>query len=107
MPCVRCAARETDPVRGPSAWKRGVQAGRQVLVCPDCQQKNDWTADLDSCASCRSTMLVRTLGETRCRACGAVQDEAVEEAGMVSGEPGLAADVSAALNRVLRSRGPS
>ncbi len=107
MPCVRCAARETDPVRGPSAWKRGVQGGAQVLVCPDCQRDQDWRADLDRCAACASTMLVRALGETRCRTCGAVQDETEKTAGSVGREPGLAADVSAALTRVLRSHGPS
>ncbi|GAC1322982.1 MAG: hypothetical protein NVSMB13_02210 [Mycobacteriales bacterium] len=107
MPCVRCSTRETDPVRGPSGWKRAVQHGRQVLVCPDCQQDHNWTAELDRCAACDSTMLARALGETRCRACGEVQ-----QAGLVPAEPamaaaGLAEDVSAALERLLRRREPS
>lgn len=72
MPCVWCLARQTDPGRGPSPWKSGVRAERQVLICPDCQRDRDWTADLDRCAACGSTMLGRRLGETRCRGCGHV-----------------------------------
>jgi hypothetical protein len=69
MPCYHCGARQTDPGKGPSPWKRGVIGDEQVLVCPHCQRTHDWTADLDRCASCGSTMLARALGETRCRAC--------------------------------------
>lgn len=69
MPCYRCGARQTDPGKGPSPWKRGVIADEQVLVCPDCQAAHDWTSDLDRCGECGSTMLVRALGETRCRQC--------------------------------------
>jgi primosomal protein N' len=69
MPCYRCGARQNDPGKGPSPWKRGVIADEQVLVCPVCQSTHDWTADLDRCEECGSTMLVRALGETRCRAC--------------------------------------
>jgi len=109
MPCVRCSARQTDPVRGPSPWKSGVQAGRQVLVCPDCQRSGDWTADLDRCTACGSTMLVRRLGETSCRACGFVgPGESVvlspgldEPAPHWPAVPGLADEVAAALARVL------
>jgi hypothetical protein len=68
MPCYRCGARQTDPGKGPSPWKRGVIRDEQVLVCPDCQSTHDWVADLDRCESCGSTMLLRALGETRCRA---------------------------------------
>jgi predicted amidophosphoribosyltransferase len=68
-PCYHCGQRQTDPGKGPSAWKRGVIADEQVLVCPDCQQSHDWIADLDRCESCGSTMLLRALGETRCREC--------------------------------------
>jgi hypothetical protein len=71
MPCHRCGARQTDPIRGESPWRRGVSSGVQVLVCPHCQRIHDWTAELDACARCGSTSLVRTLGETHCRACGA------------------------------------
>ena len=69
MPCYHCGARQNDPGKGPSPWKRGVVADEQVLVCPDCQASHDWVSDLDRCAACGSTMLVRALGETRCRAC--------------------------------------
>lgn len=74
MPCYRCQTRQTDPVRGASPWKRGVRRGEQVLVCPDCQQSHEWTEDMDQCVTCASTQLVRVLGETTCRACGAVGD---------------------------------
>jgi len=96
MPCYRCAARQTDPGKGPSDWKRGVVDGVQVLICPSCQQAHDWKADLDRCAECGSTMLVRVLGESRCRACGT----AVEGGGGTPAvDESLAADVSAALER--------
>lgn len=70
MPCYRCGARQVDPVRGPSPWKRGVRSGAQVLVCPDCQQGPQWLAELDQCSRCGSEQLARILGETLCRACG-------------------------------------
>ena len=46
MPCYRCGARQVDPDRGESPWKRGVRADRQVLICPGCQSSGDWLADL-------------------------------------------------------------
>jgi len=109
MPCYRCGARQTDPARGPSPWKRGVRSGRMVLVCPACQQVHDWTADLDRCATCGSTMLVRALGETTCRACGASQPERPDRADAPapagpqhpSSDDALADEVRAALDRVL------
>jgi hypothetical protein len=69
VPCYHCGARQTDPGKGPSPWKRGVIADEQVLICPACQRTHDWVADLDRCTECGSTMLVRALGETRCRSC--------------------------------------
>jgi hypothetical protein len=72
MPCYRCGARQVDPARGTSPWKRGVLHREQVLVCPDCQRGRDWAGDLDHCARCGSSVLVRRLGETSCRSCGAV-----------------------------------
>ena len=69
MPCYRCGARQVDPGKGPSPWKRGVIDDQQVLVCPECQTSHDWVADLDHCGECGSTMLVRALLETRCRQC--------------------------------------
>lgn len=97
MPCYRCAARQTDPGKGPSEWKRGVVDGVQVLVCPACQRAHECTADLDRCGACGSTLLVRVLGETRCRSCGVAV--AGEGSGQAPSDAALAADVSAALER--------
>ncbi|HEU5034482.1 MAG TPA: hypothetical protein VFT62_06965 [Mycobacteriales bacterium] len=97
MPCYRCGARQSDPGKGPSPWKRGVIHDEQVLVCPDCQRTHDWVADLDRCESCGSTMLVRALGETRCRQCSFTKPAAGEPAG--SGDARLADEVAAALRR--------
>jgi hypothetical protein len=96
MPCYRCATRQTDPGKGPSDWKRGVISGVQILVCPNCQRTHDWQADLDRCGKCGSTMLVRALGETRCKSCGTA---AVRESATPLADPSLAADVEAALER--------
>ena len=96
MPCYHCGARQTDPGKGPSPWKRGVIADVQVLVCPACQSSHDWVADLDRCAECGSTMLVRALGETRCRQCSWTKPSS----GAASRTDGsLADDVAAALQR--------
>jgi hypothetical protein len=104
MPCYRCGARQTDPVRGASPWKRGVHRETQVLVCPDCQRAHD--VQLDTCASCASSALICRLGEVECRSCGAVrparscdQDTLVASSG--GALDGLSAEVEAALNRVL------
>jgi hypothetical protein len=110
VPCYRCGARQTDPARGASSWRRGVRDAQQVLVCPDCQGSADWTADLDRCPACGSTALVRRLGKSVCRDCGASPDDdldadaAAAEAGLAdpAGAPtGLAAEVAAAIDRVL------
>jgi len=78
-----------------------------VLVCPDCQREHEWTADMDRCAACGSTSLSRALGETTCKACGAVvgatEDRSEPEQ---QSAPGLSDDVSAALQRAFR-RGES
>lgn len=105
MPCYRCGARQTDPVRGPSPWKRGVRRGAQVLICPTCQVDQDWTAELDHCPACGSTRLARALGETTCQDCGRPVPPA--PAGPPPAEPPvsparLAEDVAAAIERVLR-----
>jgi hypothetical protein len=97
MPCYRCSARQADPGKGPSPWKRGVVHDEQVLVCPDCQAAHDWVADLDRCESCGSTMLVRALGETRCRECSFVKESA--GAADRGADGSLSADVAAALHR--------
>lgn len=96
MPCYRCATRQADPANGPSDWKRGVIGGVQILVCPACQQSHDWQHDLDRCTDCGSTMLVRSLGETRCKSCG---NSVVAASGTAPLDDGLATDVEAALNR--------
>ncbi len=102
MGCVCCGRRQTDPARGASPWQRGVVRGEQVLGCPDCQASGAWAAVLDTCASCRSTMLVRRLGETVCRACGRVGDGVPAVTAPAPPEEGaatLADEVSAALDR--------
>ena len=89
MPCYRCGARQVDPDRGESPWKRGVRADRQVLICPTCQSSSDWMAELDRCPVCLSAHLVRRLGEVECRDCGYVRDpgSAAGDAGPVTGLP--------------------
>jgi hypothetical protein len=74
MPCYRCGARQVDPDRGESPWKRGVRADRQVLICPACQSSVDWAGELDRCPVCSSAHLVRRLGEVECRDCGNVRE---------------------------------
>jgi hypothetical protein len=93
MPCYRCGARQVDPDRGESPWKRGVRADRQVLICPTCQSATDWMAELDRCPVCLSAHLVRRLGEVECRDCGYVRDpgSASGDAGAVTGVPAGAA----------------
>ena len=76
MPCYRCGARQVDPDRGESPWKRGVRADRQVLICPACQSSVDWVGELDQCPVCASVHLVRRLGEVECRDCGYVREPA-------------------------------
>lgn len=109
MPCYRCGARQTDPIRGASPWKRGVRDERQVLVCPNCQAIADWTTDLDHCTVCHSLGLVCRLGEIECRDCGHVRAAERTTGSLVtsgtSGAPGLSEEVEAALSRVLRRGG--
>ena len=118
MPCYRCGARQVDPDRGESPWKRGVRADRQVLICPACQSSVDWSAELDRCPVCSSMHLVRRLGEVECRDCGDVREPSAAPASVtpISGvaaaapaggdaelgeTPGLAEEVELALARVL------
>jgi hypothetical protein len=105
MPCQRCGARQGDPARGPSPWKRAVSAGEQVLVCPTCQQDAGWQAALDHCPECDSSRLSKTLGVLRCSACGWTGEVATSAAGAATRDEQLAADVSAALDRVLGQGG--
>jgi predicted amidophosphoribosyltransferase len=49
---------------------RAVVSGRQVLICPQCQQDvPNWADGLDRCSACGATRLSVTLGEVVCRAC--------------------------------------
>jgi hypothetical protein len=89
MPCYRCGARQVDPDRGESPWKRGVRADRQVLICPACQSSVDWAGELDRCPVCSSLHLVRRLGEVECRDCGYVREPGLDPAGM-GPAPGVA-----------------
>jgi hypothetical protein len=107
MPCYRCGARQTDPIRGASPWKRGVRDERQVLVCPGCQAGGDWRAELAQCPACGSAGLVCRLGEIECRDCGHVRTaDRTTDTLVTSGAPGLSEEVAAALTRVL-GRGPA
>lgn len=126
MPCYRCGARQVDPDRGESPWKRGVRADRQVLICPACQSSVDWSAELDRCPVCSSVHMVRRLGEVECRDCGDVREPSPSATGVspISGvapaaapdnvpggdpefgaTPGLAEEVELALARVLGRAG--
>ncbi|MEV5407435.1 hypothetical protein AB0K60_01165 [Thermopolyspora sp. NPDC052614] len=107
MPCYRCGARQTDPVRGASPWKRGVRHETQVLICPDCQRAPD--LDLDTCATCGSTTLICRLGDVECRTCGTVRPAARTTpdpplASRTATAPDLSEEVAAALDRVLGRR---
>ena len=77
-----------------------------MLVCPACQQAGDWTAPLDRCRRCASAHLIRRLGRVECLDCGDVRDPgpAPDPPARVApgGDPALAAEVSRALDRLLR-----
>jgi hypothetical protein len=113
MPCYRCGTRQVDPDRGESPWRRGVRGDRQVLICPGCQAADASDSDLDRCAVCSSTRLVRRLGEVECRDCGSVgqpvpstgtaADAADEPSSSASS---LAEEVEQALARVLGGSSP-
>jgi len=103
MGCHGCGRRQVDPDSGPSAWRRAVVSGEQVLVCPDCQV-DDWTAALDPCPSCGSTALVKRLGDVVCRGCGVVTPGSTDRTAAAPQPPvreALARDVADALDRVL------
>ena len=103
MPCFRCGARQRDPVRGASPWKRGVRRDHQVLVCPECQAVHDWAVDLDHCTACGSAALVCRLGEVECRDCGHVRTAERDADDLVAvRSPDLSEDVAQALDRVLK-----
>jgi hypothetical protein len=105
MPCYRCGARQVDPDRGASPWKRGVVRDRQVLLCPICQAEHAPGTELDRCGSCVSTHLVARLGEVECRDCGwvkpALPAQLPPPARSAVSSEGLAEEVARALGRVL------
>jgi hypothetical protein len=108
MPCYRCGARQVDPDRGESPWKRGVRADRQVLICPACQSSVEWAGELDRCPVCSSVHLVRRLGEVECRDCGYVREPGAG-VGPVSGlaPPGAAPGAASGVEPGAVPGGPS
>jgi hypothetical protein len=102
VPCFACGVRQTDPERGPSAWKRLVRHGEQVLVCPECSRTPNWDADADQCEACGSRTLSKSLGMIRCKGCGAVTPAASgDQTPAVSRSANdLSADVAGALDRL-------
>ena len=111
MPCYRCGTRQADPEPGKSSpWFRGVVREHQVLVCPDCQPAA--LADMDRCAGCGSTHLIRRLDQVECLDCRLTRDPSAPDAlsapeapdGPDAGggpDPALAAEVARAVARVL------
>jgi hypothetical protein len=74
--CYLCGRPTFDPEKRERPWARAVSGGKQVLVCPSCQEtREDWSAALDRCQRCGATRLSAMLGEVVCRACGLVQSE--------------------------------
>lgn len=70
MPCYRCDRVQTDPARGSAPWARGVVDRTQILICPQCQEKNpEWVAELEVCPRCGSTRLSIVMGSVLCRQC--------------------------------------
>ena len=127
MPCYSCGARQSDPERGPSPWKRGVVREHLVLVCPACQRRPGWSGELQSCLRCGSLHLIRRLDQVECLDCRLVREAAPEDAaaeqsapedtacddaapedaapaGGPAGDGALAAEVASALRRVLYRR---
>ncbi|WP_231515532.1 hypothetical protein [Herbidospora cretacea] len=76
-----------------------MRSDAQVLICPDCQRAHD--LELDACFSCGSTTLVCRLGEVECRSCGHVRNAGEGGPRRLSVPADLAAEVEAALSRVL------
>jgi hypothetical protein len=107
VPCFACNARQIDPERGPSSWKKLVRGGEQVLVCPDCARKPGWDDAADRCPACGSTALRKALGTVRCAACGAVSESVPGPGDEQGGRPtNLSEEVAAAVDRIF-GRAPS
>ncbi len=74
--CYLCGRPTYDSDKRSRPWLRAVAAGRQVLVCPVCQEERpEFAESLDRCDRCGAIRLSAMLGEVVCRACGAVQGE--------------------------------
>ena len=72
--CERCGRATFDPGKRDRPWARAVASGRQILVCPTCQESiPSWSDSLDRCEACGSTRMSAMLGEIVCRACGRTQ----------------------------------
>jgi len=72
--CALCGRPTYDPDKRERPWARGVSSGRQVLICPECQDtRPGWDSSLDRCESCGSPRLSLTLDEVTCRACGRIK----------------------------------
>lgn len=70
MPCYRCDRVQTDPGPGAPPWVRGVVGREQILICPDCQDKDpEWSSALEACPRCGSTRLSILMGTVVCRQC--------------------------------------
>jgi hypothetical protein len=77
--CFLCGRPTFDPAKRERPWVRATSEGRQVLVCPRCQEdRPDWAVQLDRCEACGQTRLSAMLGHVVCRACGHVRGEPVE-----------------------------
>lgn len=123
MPCYRCGTRQGDPEPGKgSPWRRGVISEHQVLICPACQPAV--LAELARCPGCGSAHLIRRLDQVECLDCRLTRD-ADADSGLSAEtapdsdipdisvmprsdsatirDPGLAAEVARALDR-LRGR---
>lgn len=102
MPCFRCGARQSDPEPGPSPWRRAVCDGRQVLVCPECQDGGDWRDAVDACPGCGSLDLTRRLGQTVCTQClTLIHADLPVVADSPPADDVLSRDVADAIERVL------
>ena len=113
MPCYRCGTWQTDPEQGKSSpWRRGVLCEHQVLICPDCAADGALT-ELDRCADCGGTRLIRRLDQVECLDCGLARDASETEtepspesatAPSYARAGSLADEVARALDRVLGRR---
>jgi hypothetical protein len=85
----------------------------QVLICPECAADGA-LSELDRCADCGGTRLIRRLDQVECQGCGRTRDVSQEPAGSAGpenpevpgprAEPGaagtLADEVASALGRI-------